>query len=105
MCSAALGTPAEDPNELFEQAAVGGAEGSGAVVIGTPDDLIEAIPGLQEVTGGFGTALGFANDWANNEANVMRSWDLVALRDPCCQRSPLHAARAPLSTWVRARPS
>ena len=67
----------EDPNELFEQVAVGGAEGSGAAVIGTPDDLIEAILGLQEVTGGFGTVLGFANDWANNEA-TMRSWDLVA---------------------------
>lgn len=67
----------EDPNELFEQVAVGGAEGSGAAVIGTPDDLIEAILGLQKVTGGFGTVLGFANDWANNEA-TMRSWDLVA---------------------------
>ena len=67
----------EDPNELFAQVAVGGAEGSGAAVIGTPDDLIEAILGLQEVTGGFGTVLGFANDWANNEA-TMRSWDLVA---------------------------
>ena len=67
----------EDPNELFEQVAVGGAEGSGAAVIGTPDDLIEAILGLQEVTGGFGTVLGFANDWANNEA-TMRSWDLDA---------------------------
>ena len=67
----------EDPNELFEQVAVGGAEGSGAAVIGTPDELLEATLGLQEVTGGFGTVLGFANDWANNEA-TMRSWDLVA---------------------------
>ena len=67
----------EDPNVLFEQVAAGGAEGGGAAVIGTPDDLIEAILGLQEVTGGFGVVLGLANDWANREA-TLRSWDLVA---------------------------
>lgn len=67
----------EDPNELFEQVAAGGAQGGGAAVIGTPDDLIAAVLAMQETTGGFGTVLGFANDWANNEA-TMRSWDLVA---------------------------
>ncbi len=67
----------EDPYELFEQVAAGGAQGGGAAVIGTPDDLIEAVLAMQETTGGFGTVLGFANDWANNEA-TMRSWDLVA---------------------------
>lgn len=67
----------EDPNVLFEQVAAGGAEGGGAAVIGTPDDLIAAILHLQEITGGFGVVLGFANDWANREA-TLRSWDLVA---------------------------
>ena len=67
----------EDPNELFEQVAAGGAQGGGAAVIGTPDDLIKAVLAMQETTGGFGTVLGFAHDWANNEA-TMRSWDLVA---------------------------
>jgi limonene 1,2-monooxygenase len=67
----------EDPNVLFEQVAAGGAEGGGAAVIGTPDDLIAAILQMQEVTGGFGTVLGFANDWANTEA-TKRSWELVA---------------------------
>ena len=67
----------DDPNELFEQVAAGGAQGGGAAVIGTPDDLIAAVLAMQETTGGFGTVLGFANDWANNEA-TMRSWDLVA---------------------------
>ena len=67
----------EDPNELFEQVAAGGAQGGGAAVIGTPDDLIAAVLAMQETTGGFGTVLGFANDWANNEA-TMRSWDMVA---------------------------
>jgi len=67
----------EDPNELFEQVAAGGAQGGGAAVIGTPDDLIAAVLAMQETTGGFGTVLGFANDWANHEA-TMRSWDMVA---------------------------
>jgi limonene 1,2-monooxygenase len=46
-------------------------------VIGTPDDMVRAIRGLQEVTGGFGTVIGFAHDWASREA-TFRSWELVA---------------------------
>ena len=53
------------------------ANAAGATVIGTPDDLVAAIRGLLEVTGGFGTIIGFAHDWANPEA-TRRSWDLVA---------------------------
>jgi len=67
----------DDPEELYNQVASGGAEGGGAAVIGTPDDLIEAILQLQETTGGFGVVLGFANDWANIE-DTRKSWDLVA---------------------------
>jgi limonene 1,2-monooxygenase len=67
----------DDPEVLFSQVAAGGAEGGGAAVIGTPDDLIEAILQLQETTGGFGVVLGFANDWANIE-HTRKSWDLVA---------------------------
>lgn len=52
------------------------AEGSGSV-IGTPDDLIKAVRDMQQVTGGFGTVIGFAHDWANREA-TLRSWELVA---------------------------
>ena len=52
------------------------AEGSSAV-IGTPDDLVDRITEMYEVTGGFGAVIGFANDWANIE-NQRRSWDLVA---------------------------
>jgi limonene 1,2-monooxygenase len=48
-----------------------------AAVIGTPDDLIAAIRKMMASTGGFGTVLGFAHDWANRE-NTARSWDLVA---------------------------
>lgn len=52
-------------------------EAAGASVVGTPDDLIKAIKQMKEVTGGFGTVVGFAHDWANPEATA-RSWDLVA---------------------------
>ena len=53
------------------------ADGAGAAIIGTPDDLIKAIREMQTLTGGFGTVIGFANDWANRDAQL-RSWDLVA---------------------------
>jgi limonene 1,2-monooxygenase len=67
----------EDPAELLAQTAGRGAEGTGAAVIGTPEELVAAIRNLQEVTGGFGTVLGFAHDWAPREA-MLRSWELFA---------------------------
>ena len=70
-------THVDDPWDLLDQVAETGAEGGGAAVVGTPDDLITAINNLQKVTGGFGVVLGFAHDWANRE-NARRSWDLVA---------------------------
>ena len=54
------------------------AEGKAAAgVIGTPDELVDRIREMYEVTGGFGVVMGFVNDWANPEA-TRRSWDLVA---------------------------
>ncbi len=54
------------------------AEADGAAaVIGSPDDLIEAIQKMIELTGGFGTVVGFVHDWANPR-DTMNSWDLVA---------------------------
>jgi limonene 1,2-monooxygenase len=67
----------DDPWELLDQVAEGGASGGGAAVVGTPDDLIAAIRNMQEITGGFGVVLGFAHDWANKE-NSMRSWEMMA---------------------------
>ncbi len=76
-----LGRPGAEhvdgPWELLDQVAGDGAEGAGASVIGTPDDMVAAIRRLQETTGGFGTVLGFAHDWANREA-TSRSWELFA---------------------------
>jgi limonene 1,2-monooxygenase len=48
-----------------------------AATIGTPDDLVERIKSVLEISGGFGTVVGFVHDWANPE-NTMRSWDMVA---------------------------
>lgn len=48
-----------------------------AMVIGTVDDLVERILELTEVTGGFGTVLGFVHDWTTR-TNNLKSWDLVA---------------------------
>jgi len=64
----------KDRDEAIEL--TGFADGATAV-IGTPDDLIQRLRDLQELTGGFGVAIGFVHDWANRE-NTKKSWDMVA---------------------------
>jgi len=62
------------PDEAVDKTAfVDGA----ASTIGTPDDLVKMIKNLVDVSGGVGTIVGFAHDWANPE-NTRRSWDMVA---------------------------
>jgi len=51
-------------------------EAGGGAVIGTPDDLVAAIRQLQGLTGGFGTVIGFAHDWANRQ-DTLNSWEMV----------------------------
>lgn len=51
---------------------------SGAAIFGTPDDAVAAIARLQEISGGFGTLLGFAHDWAGRGEAMFRSYDLFA---------------------------
>jgi limonene 1,2-monooxygenase len=65
--------PYSSPDAAVEEAGVEG----GAAVIGTPDDLVKALRDMLALTGGFGTVIGFAHDWANREA-TLRSWDMVA---------------------------
>ena len=48
-----------------------------AATIGTPDDLVQRIKEVLEISGGFGTVVGFVHDWANPE-NTAHSWDMVA---------------------------
>ncbi|MCZ6869740.1 MAG: LLM class flavin-dependent oxidoreductase [Gammaproteobacteria bacterium] len=64
----------DNPDDAVDQTAFGD---SSTGVIGTPDDLVANIRKMLEITGGFGTVIGFAHDWANPEA-TLRSWDLVA---------------------------
>ena len=83
------------PWELLDQVAGSGANGAGAAVVGTPDDLVAAIRKLQEVTGGFGVVLGFAHDWANREATLPLVGAGRPLRGPRDQRlrpRPLQAS-------------
>jgi limonene 1,2-monooxygenase len=66
-------TKFSSPDAAAEEFAAAG----GGAVIGTPDDLVDAIRNLQSITGGFGTLIGFAHDWANRQ-DTFSSWELVA---------------------------
>jgi limonene 1,2-monooxygenase len=66
--------PFSDPDEAVEKTAF---SDEAAATIGTPDDLVKRIKSVLEISGGFGTVVGFVHDWANPE-NTMRSWDMVA---------------------------
>jgi len=73
-----LQRPGSKPFTSPEQAVEMTGYGSGAVAtIGTPDDLVARIKSVIDISGGFGTVVGFVHDWANPE-NTMRSWDMVA---------------------------
>ena len=67
----------DDPWELLDQVTESGAEGAGAAVIGTPDDLIAAIETCSRSPAGSVWCSASPHDWANRE-NTRRSWDLVA---------------------------
>jgi limonene 1,2-monooxygenase len=66
--------PFADPDEAIEKTAFGPGA---AATIGTPDDLVARLKQVLEMSGGFGTVVGFVHDWANPE-NTFRSWDMVA---------------------------
>ncbi len=69
------GAPAfRTPDEAVDQTAFSDAA---VATIGTPDDLVRRIKSVLEISGGFGTVVGFVHDWANPE-NTARSWDMVA---------------------------
>jgi limonene 1,2-monooxygenase len=73
-----LQRPGIEPFASTEDAIDAMALGPGSsAVIGTPDDLIERVLKMYEVTGGFGVAIGFVNDWATPE-DTRKSWDMVA---------------------------
>jgi limonene 1,2-monooxygenase len=68
-----LGRPA-DPSvapDVASQVARGGA------IVGTPDDAIEIIERMQELSGGFGALLGLAHEWTSWE-KTKHSYELFA---------------------------
>ena len=67
-----LGRPvAEQSEDIALQVEAGGAS------VGTPDDAIEAIERLQDLTGGFGGLLGLAHEWAPRD-KIHKSFELFA---------------------------
>jgi limonene 1,2-monooxygenase len=66
--------PFRNPDEAVEKTTYSDRS---AATIGTPDDLVARIKSVLEISGGFGTVVGFVHDWANPE-NTFRSWDMVA---------------------------
>jgi limonene 1,2-monooxygenase len=62
------------PDDAVDQTAY---SDSAVATIGTPDDLVARIKSVIDISGGFGTVIGFVHDWANPE-NTARSWDMVA---------------------------
>ncbi|HEY7490176.1 MAG TPA: LLM class flavin-dependent oxidoreductase [Candidatus Tectomicrobia bacterium] len=66
-------TPAvQTPTEIIDRLIEGGI-----AVVGTPDDLIAAIERLDALSGGFGTFLCVAHEWANRE-QTLHSFELLA---------------------------
>ena len=49
----------------------------GGGIFGTPEDALEKITQLQELSGGFGTLLCFVHDWAPKDL-ALRSYELLA---------------------------
>ena len=76
-----LGRPSsvhiDDKWALLEATDSATSGGLSTAVIGTPDEMIAAVKQMIDITGGCGTILGFAHDWANPE-NSRRSWDMFA---------------------------
>jgi len=76
-------------------------------IIGTPDDAVERIQHMLQVTGGFGGILVFAQDWANWSA-TQRSLELIAeevrpkLRGSNALRQASYDRNAPIQAANRA---
>lgn len=68
-----LGRP-HDPNVPLD---IESSAKRGSAIVGTPDDAIEAIERMLDMSGGFGTVLGMAHEWASWE-KTKHSYELWA---------------------------
>ncbi|MGB2693841.1 MAG: LLM class flavin-dependent oxidoreductase [Dehalococcoidia bacterium] len=71
-----LGAPGRTPVESGRQLAEA-MNAFGGAIVGTPDEAIESIYKLQEISGGFGCLLGLANEWTTRE-KMYHSYELMA---------------------------
>jgi limonene 1,2-monooxygenase len=71
-----IGAPMRSPFDDGYEAAKRMSEMGGGI-FGTPDDAIEKISRLAELSGGFGTLLAFAHDWTTRE-QALRSYEILA---------------------------
>lgn len=71
-----LGRQGAEPFDDAIVAATRMANADGSL-IGSPDDVLAGIRRLQELSGGFGTLIGFAHDWAPRDAQL-RSFEMMA---------------------------
>lgn len=71
-----LGTPKRKPF-ADGYAAARALDEHGGGIFGTPEDALEKIAHLQKLSGGFGTLLCFAHDWAPREL-TWKSYELLA---------------------------
>jgi limonene 1,2-monooxygenase len=67
-----LGRPHEEGEETVEAAIK-----RGGAIVGTPDDAIEAVERMLELSGGFGGVLGLAHEWTSTQ-KIERSYELWA---------------------------
>jgi len=67
-----LGSPAGGPDFTFENMIE-----TGGLIVGTPDDAIEAVERIFEITGGMGTLLFTAHEWTTWE-KTLHSYELWA---------------------------
>ena len=65
--------PVDGPHELIVDQMVE----TGSWLIGTPDDVIEKLQWLDEVSGGYGGLMVMAHEWASRE-KTLRSYELLA---------------------------
>ena len=65
------------PDATGLESMIDAMNGSGMSVIGTPEQAIAQVQRLIDQSGGFGTFLFMANDWADREA-MLRSYELFA---------------------------
>jgi limonene 1,2-monooxygenase len=85
--TATLQRPGARPYRTPDEAVNKTAFVPGAVAtIGTPDDLVERIKSVLEISGGFGTVVGFVHDWANPENTIAKLGHGGALRGAGDQR-------------------